>query len=823
MPITQVKNLLSLLLVSALIVISGCGGGGGGSGNDDNTTDLIPDPIAFASQNTTEFDTWVESNPVTITGISQPVSIGVTNGEYSIDGGTFTGSLGSVGANQSVVVRVRSGVAYGVTSRSSLTVGSGSSVQASFVVTTALAAPAISRQANASCVAPAVAGSSNITISLDAAFSNLPAMSQLLGLYQSPGDNSRWYAVLQSGEIYWFDNNSAASTLNLYVDLSSRVRNFGEAGLLGFAFDPQFDSNGYVYASYVDDNSMSIISRITDTGTTPLSLASEVEILTLQQPAGNHNGGHIAFGPDGYLYIGFGDGGGADDEFGNGQDRQSLHSSILRIDVSSLPYSVPADNPFVSDLDTLDEIYAFGLRNPWRWSFDQQSGDLWVADVGQETLEEVSLVGSGDNLGWPITEGSQCFRTPSCDTSNLTLPVVEYGHTGGECSVTGGYVYRGQDNPAIQGVYFYGDFCTGRVFSATRQPDLSYVGQSELLSGMSIASFAQSNDGEVYVLQYLGDAGEGIFKINSSGSTSSNIATNLSGTGCFTSTTDKTYPEAVIPYDVTSQLWSDGALKTRLFAVPDGESVEVLDDGDFEFPLGSVLIKNFTYNSEYLETRLFMRHNSGWAGYSYRWLPDQTDALLVDGTTPELVTSGNFEHIIPTRGQCFECHTNAANSALGLETSQLNKDLAYPNGNTANQLGALVGAGYVGEITPTDLIAPMAAVDDATASLELRARSYLHSNCSGCHRPGAQGSQIDLRIDTALASTNACDTQPQDGDLGINDPRIIRPGDASTSVLVARMASLSNNERMPPVASQVVDDDAVTVVTQWIDSLSDCN
>ncbi|TQV72360.1 hypothetical protein FLL45_19290 [Aliikangiella marina] len=819
----------SFVFSAMLLLVISCGGGGGGSssggggGSGNGDPDVIPDPIGFSTQTTTEFDTWVESNSVTVTGINQQVAISVVNGEYSIDGAAFTSTQGSISANQTVVVRTRSASTYGVTSVLSLNVGGGLGVQSTFEVTTALQQPALNRVANASCVAPANPGSSNIAVTIEAAFPNLSALNALVGLYQAPGDSSRWYAVLQSGEIYWFDNNASASSLNLYADLSAQVNYAGEAGLLGMAFDPDFANNGYVYVSYFNNGTTSVISRLTDSGSTPLSLATEEIVLSLVQPAANHNGGTIAFGPDGYLYIGFGDGGGADDEFGHGQNTQSLHSNILRIDVSSLPYTIPADNPFIGVSTALDEIYAYGLRNPWRWSFDQQNGDLWVADVGQNTFEEVNKVQAGDNLGWPIMEASACFSNPNCSTDGLVLPVAEYGHGGGDCSVTGGYVYRGSDHPAIQGVYFYGDFCTGRLFSATQLPDLSYQAREEQLTGLSISSFAQDSAGEVYVLNYFGGAGEGIYKINATGAASSNIPTNLSDTGCFASTNDKSYPDSVIPYDVTSQLWSDGALKTRLFAIPDGESVEVLADGDFEFPTGSILIKNFTHNDQFLETRLFMRHNTGWAGYSYRWLGDQSDAVLVDGNTQEIVTAGSFEHIIPTRGQCFECHTNAANNTLGLETSQLNKDLAYPNGNTANQLGALVGAGFVGQITTADLIAPMAAIDDDTATLETRARSYLHSNCSGCHRPGAQGSQIDLRINTALANTNACDIQPQDGDLGINDPRIIYPGDASQSVLIARMASLNSGERMPPVATQVVDDQAVSLVSQWINSLANCN
>ena len=284
-------------------------------------------------------------------------------------------------------------------------------------------------------------------------------------------------------------------------------------GLLGLAFHPNYSDNGFIYVYYndADANGDSTIARFhLETG-----VSSETPILTLAQPALNHNGGAIAFGADGMLYIGFGDGGGSNDAFANGQNTLSWHGALLRIDVDQeAPYTIPADNPFALDNNFLPEIYAWGLRNPWRWSFDPANGDLWLADVGQNRIEEVNLVNSGDNLGWPIMEGSECFESANCDTTGLTLPVTEYDHSDRDCSITGGYVYRGSDEPPLAGSYIYGDFCSAKI---RRTYESDGVRQSEVLindTGLSIAAFAQDTGGEVYVLNFSGSAGEGIFKLN---------------------------------------------------------------------------------------------------------------------------------------------------------------------------------------------------------------------------------------------------------------------------------------------------------------------
>ncbi len=682
---------------------------------------------------------------------------------------------------------------------------------------------ALTRVSNSICIAPS-SPSSETSFIIQQAFPALEALSGLVGLYQSPDNNNIWYAVLQEGRVVQFNNLATATTLTEFIDISNQVRNQGEMGLLGLAFSPDFAINGEFYLSYNNNNASgeSTISRFTSDGSLPVNTGTEEVVLTLSQSAGNHNGGHIAFGPDGMLYIGFGDGGGANDQFGHGQNTLSWHGAILRIDVRNVAtYTVPPDNPFVGDPNVLDEIYAYGLRNPWQWSFDSETGNLWLGDVGQGSYEEVDIVNAGDNLGWPIMEGNSCFQSNNCDTTGLTLPVAEYDHNNGDCSISGGYVYRGSEEPNLSAHYIYGDFCTGNIWTTVEQPNNVFVTEPLLASGLSISGFAQSNTGEVYVLNYFGSAGNGIYKIASQNSGSSdNIPSTLSATGCFVSTADKTVAAPVVPYTVISELWSDGLEKERYFAIPDNSEIDLINNEDFEFPVGSILIKHFIFNGRYLETRLLMRHSNSWGGYAYEWNDNQDDATLLPGSTT--IDTGTFIHTVPSRGQCFECHTGSANVSLGLETHQLNSDYLYPSSITANQLTALDEAGFTGFDTSVLSPVSMAAIDDFNQDLETRVRSYLHSNCSGCHRPGGPGSSIDLRLSTALADTGTCDQLPSNGDLGIANARLITPGDANRSIILARMNTLDNN-RMPPVGSSVVDQTAIVEVSSWINGLSGCN
>ena len=324
------------------------------------------------------------------------------------------------------------------------------------------------------------------------------------------GDGSgRLFLVLQPGRIMVFENDQDVESPATFLDIREKVNDRGnEEGLLGLAFDPEYVENGYFYVYYsAEDPRRSILSRFSVRPDNPNAAdpGSEKAILVVPQPFRNHNGGHVVFGPDGYLYVGLGDGGSGGDPRRNGQNLGTLLGSILRIDVRGLDsdetYRVPADNPFVGREGAREEIWAYGLRNPWRFNFDPETGDLWAADVGQNLFEEVDVIKPGLNYGWNLMEGFDCFQSRECDQSGLELPVTDYGREDG-CSVTGGYVYRGSRLPSLHGAYVYGDFCSGKIWALRHDGDR--VTEHLLLvdSDLMIPAFGEDSDRELYVLSF---------------------------------------------------------------------------------------------------------------------------------------------------------------------------------------------------------------------------------------------------------------------------------------------------------------------------------
>jgi glucose/arabinose dehydrogenase len=330
-----------------------------------------------------------------------------------------------------------------------------------------------------------------------------------IGLENARDGSGRLFAIEQPGLIRIIQDGSLLAAP--FLDIRARVGSSGsEQGLLGLAFHPDYTNNGYFFVNYTDRSGDTVIARYRVSADPSLADPStEVRLLEVQQPYGNHNGGDLAFGPDGYLYISLGDGGSGGDPRNFGQSVDTLLGKLLRIDVSEVDgYSIPAGNPFM-DGDGRPEIWAYGLRNPWRISFDQLTGDLYIADVGQNSWEEVNFqpAGSpgGENYGWNIMEGFHCFQSSACDQSGLTLPVIEYAlHVQGDCAVTGGYVYRGRSLPDWQGIYVYGDYCSGRVWGLFQNS--TGVWENGLLfeTGARITSFGQDEDGEIYLVNHRG-------------------------------------------------------------------------------------------------------------------------------------------------------------------------------------------------------------------------------------------------------------------------------------------------------------------------------
>ncbi len=337
----------------------------------------------------------------------------------------------------------------------------------------------------------------------------------------APPDDSRLFILEKGGRIRIVRHDSLLP--EPFLDIAAQVSNGSEQGLLGLAFHPDYASNGRLFIDYTDTNGDTRIVEY-HVGADPehADPASARILLTIAQPYSNHNGGQVAFGPDGYLYVGMGDGGSGGDPQGHGQDPDDLLGSILRIDVNgAAPYAVPPDNPWADSAGARGEIWDIGLRNPWRFSFDRSTGDLYIADVGQSAQEEVDVStsasggGRGVNYGWNRMEGRSCFASDPCDQTGLVLPVVQYSHADG-CSISGGYVYRGSAIPALQGHYFYSDFCQGwvRSFRLENGVAADQRAWAELAPGGNVPSFGEDAAGELYVIS----AGGSVYRIVSDGS-----------------------------------------------------------------------------------------------------------------------------------------------------------------------------------------------------------------------------------------------------------------------------------------------------------------
>jgi glucose/arabinose dehydrogenase len=353
-------------------------------------------------------------------------------------------------------------------------------------------------------------GQTQSPIMFEGAFPNL-TFNQPDGIFPDPTKENRLFVMEQRGVIKVFDNTRNVNHSTVFLDISDRLLYGGEQGLLGLAFHPNFVSNGYFYVDYVMDNPRrTVIARYSVMESNPniANKNSEQVVMEINQPFSNHKGGQLAFGSDGYLYIGMGDGGSGGDPFGNGQNRSTLLGKILRIDVDSSSngqnYAIPNDNPFVANsLGYREEIYAYGFRNPWRFSFDSVSGQLWVGDVGQDLIEEIDLVVKGRNYGWNIMEGSLCYNPATdCDKTGLELPIWNYSHDVGN-AIVGGYVYHGSALPDLAGAYVYGDYGSGRIWFL-RYDGTTAINTLMADTGLNIASFGLDQQRELFFTAYDG-------------------------------------------------------------------------------------------------------------------------------------------------------------------------------------------------------------------------------------------------------------------------------------------------------------------------------
>jgi uncharacterized repeat protein (TIGR03806 family) len=684
-----------------------------------------------------------------------------------------------------------------------------------------------------------------------------------LDLASVPGGN-RFFVAERKGKIFSFVNNAKTEKADLILDLKKTV--------YAVTTHPQFLKNGYLYVTYIVDDTKetptgSRISRFVVSRDDPPRCDPKSEQVVFEWPNGGHNGGCLKFGPDGYLYIGTGDGSGIADGLDTGQDLSDVLAAILRIDVDHQGepegvsprrnYSIPKDNPFVGMKGARPEIWAYGLRQPWRYSFDKKTGDLWCGEVGQDLWEMVYLIQKGGNYGWSVMEGTHPFRPErKRGPTPILPPVVEHPHSDFR-SLIGGYVYRGTRLPELAGMYIYGDFDTGRIWGL-RHDGKKVTWHKELTkTRQRIVTFGQDEAGEVYHVDFVGGQIHRLITAPKVAETAP-FPRKLSETGLFTSTKDLKPAPGLIPYSVNAQLWSDGATKERYLAIPgDGKieynAVEYPQPSPgaprgWKFPDGTVAVKTFFLELEKgnpasrrrLETRLLHFEKFGgteeygdqyWRGYTYLWNDDQTDADLCDASGADRAfvikdknaPNGERQQTwhFPSRAECTLCHTMPAKYVLGINTLQMNKNHDYGHSRLANQLDTLEALGLFTTPLPypPEKLPRLVDYEDEKQDLNLRARSYLHSNCAHCHMKWGGGNAEFLLLATLdLKDTGTINTKPGQGTFDLRDPRILLPGDPDRSLVAYRMAKLGLG-RMPHVASSVVDEKAVRLIREWIKQL----
>lgn len=565
-----------------------------------------------------------------------------------------------------------------------------------------------------------------------------------LDMTYAPGTN-RLFIAERWGKIYSFINNKNVARPDLMLEFKAGTDDKGmpqKKTIYAFAVHPKFADNGYVFVTWIPDGSKeglpkgSRVSRFTAKGDPPV-VDLDTEKIIFEWPNGGHNGGCLKFGPDGMLYIVTGDGSGIADELQIGQDLSSVFSKMLRIDVDhpdpGKGYSIPKGNPFVDTPGARPEIYAYGLRQLWRFSFDRKTGDCWGGEVGQDLWEMVYKIQKGGNYGWSVKEGTHDFRPErKKGPTPILTPVVEHSHSDFR-SITGGFVYHGKRLPELQGHYLYGDFDTGRIWHCQDQgfvevkkrlpgPDgqlrdvfiaeQSYKNAELARTTYRIITWAEDAGGELYFVDFTGGGIHQLVKDNQKDE-SAKFPRKLSDTGIYESVKEHKVAPGVIPYSVNAQLWGDHAVKERFIAIPKDGQIgfdEIIypqpspgSTPGWRFPDGTVLVKTFSMDMERgnpksrkrLETRLlhFQQFpgtqeygDQYWRGYTYVWNDDQTDAELLDEKGADLplkikvgdkMVEQNYR--IPSRAECTLCHTNAHKFALGVATMQMNRDHVYPS------------------------------------------------------------------------------------------------------------------------------------------------
>lgn len=744
-------------------------------------------------------------------------------------------------------------------------------------------------------VFPPTAPSASASWNVEIAFTNI-SIDQPMFMLPYPGTN-RLVILRKPGVIASFPNRRDVTQAEIlpFLDISSRTFTTSDCGLTGMAFHPQFGQNGstnhgYVYITYkwrptsvgtsFPDYAYWRLSRFTvPDGQIAADPNSELILVQQFDRQEFHDAGCLMFAPDGFLYFSIGDEGGANDEYNSTQTlTERLLSGIFRIDVNQNPslshpirrqpfhhpampagwpesfttnYFVPNGNPFVNtNGSVLEEYYALGFRQPYRFSRDPVTGLIWVADSGQSTREEIDILIPGANYQWAYREGTFAGpQAPPAVTNGFEkAPLWDYGRDQGGCAI-GGYVYRGVEHAAfLTGKYIWVDNVSGRIWAITS--DGTTLTNLEYLASMpsgsvygGTSSCALDAQGEIYFLKFGGDGAQRIFKLSRTTTIVPDPPALLSQVGAFTNLATLAPAPGLIPYTVNTPLWSDGANKYRWIALPnDGsfntpaEKITFSPTNEWTFPPGTVFVKHFELPANdtnpaaayRLETRFLVRdQNSGVYGVTYKWRTDGSDAdLLTSGdaqdypiTTPSGVRTQHWT--FPSRLDCLTCHNSTAKGVLGFKTQQLNGDNFYPlTGRTDNQLRTLGHLGiFTSEFSEGQISNYLKtySIANTSQSLETRARSYIDANCAQCHRPGGQRANFDARYTVPLDQQNLIYGTVFDAVNGPDD-RVVRPQDLLHSMLhnrVNRVGAL----QMPPLAKNVVDTNAMQLLADWINSL----
>lgn len=659
--------------------------------------------------------------------------------------------------------------------------------------------------------------------------------NKCLDITTAPGSD-RLFVVEQNARILSFPARGDVQQADLVVDLRKAIP--GVRQTYAIAFHPEFQSNRYCYICYIkapNEPDGTHVARFEVSRTDPPTIDVGTETTLLTWVSGGHNGCCLKFGPDGYLYVSTGDAAGPNppDPKRAGQDVTNILSAILRIDVDQTKaernYRIPPDNPFVDLENARKEIWAYGFRNPWRMSFDRQTGDLWVGDVGWELWELLDRVEKGGNYGWSIMEGRQPTNPewPRGPTAILP-PTIEHPHCESS-SITDGFTYYGSKLNALAGHHIYGDYDTGRIWGF-RYVNGEVTGHRELADTQHrIVGFGEDHQGELLLLDHTAGTLHELVP-NTRRDDSAEFPRRLSETGLFESAADLTPAPGVFEYSINAARWADYATAQRVVAVPGNGSIQCRSN-KWQYPKGTVLAKTLSLEMQQgvpathqrIETQILHFDGKQWRPYSYRWNHAQTDAALVPATGDERVIEVRDSRApggirrqtwrFSGRAECQRCHNLWSGPPLGFSRRQLDRTHRYAAG-TIDQLTTLAHIKLLAGLKTDDSV--LVNPHDDSASLSQRARSYLHVNCAHCHRLHAGGAVLaHMPFELPLEKTNMLNVRPSQGAFGIHDGRIIKAGDPFRSILYYRMAKLGGG-RMPHISSSEVDQSGLDLIHDWI-------